>query len=184
MEGILKRKTIILDSVGFDSVSDFFSNILATKGVMAASGIIVGILTYMDRFIELNIYSPSRAIYILFFSTIFDILLGISVAVRDKSFDAYKLNKAWVRLVVQITIIGLLNQSNMVWDLVNDWMVGTLLLAFVLTTIWSAFKNANKLGWIQPSTFLILQRILSIDDIFRNIIESIFKNEEKKSKKK
>lgn len=182
MVSILKRKSIILDSVGFESISDFFSNILATKGVMAASGIIVGILTYMDRFIELNIYSPSRAIYILFLSTIFDVMLGISVAVRDNSFDAYKLNKALVRFIVQVVMIGLLNQSNIVWEMVNDWMVSTLLLAFVLTTIWSSFKNAHKLGWIQPSTFIILQRILSIDDIFKKVIESIFKNEAKKKK--
>lgn len=183
MVGILKKKIIILDSVGFESISDFFGNILATKGIMATSGIIVGFLTYMDSFIELNIYSPARGIYILFAATIFDIMLGISVAVRDKAFDAYKLNKAWVRLVVQITIIGLLHQSNIVWELVNDWMVNTLLLAFVLTTIWSSFKNAHKLGWIQPSTFIVLQRILSIDDIFKKIFDSIIKKESKKSKK-
>lgn len=180
---MFKKKIIILDSVGFDSMGDFLSNILVSKYLLVFSGIFVAAIGYVDRFIEMNIYSPAKGIYILFLVTVFDILLGISVAIKDKSFDSYRFNRAWIRLVVQIVIVGLLNQSNIVWELVNDWMVNTLLLAFVLTTLWSAFKNANKLKWVQSETFLILERILGIEDIFNKFVKGLFKNDLKKNKK-
>ena len=169
------KKWIFFDSFGFDSLSDFVHNLVSPKSILVIAGVTSAIMATVDHFIEASIYSPARGIYILFFTTVFDIMLGISVAVKENRFDTYKLMRAWIRLVVQIIIIGLLNQSNMVWDMVNDWMVNTLLLAFVLTTLWSAFKNAYKLRWIQEDTYLILQRILSVEQIFDKVIKSLFK---------
>lgn len=177
---IFNRKSIIFDSVGFDSMSDFMHNILATKWIFAMAGIFAAIITSIDTFIEINVFSPSRGIWILFAATIFDIILGISVAFKEKSLDAGKFNRAWIRFVVQVIIIGLLNQSNIVWEMVNDWIVNTLLLAFVLTTIWSSFKNAYKLRWIQPDTFLALQRIFGAEEAFKEFIKQMFNNDKKK----
>lgn len=173
------KKWIFFDSVGFESMHDFVNNLVSPKIILAIAGVLSAIMISIDQFIEASIFSPAKGIYILFFTTLFDIMLGISVAVKEKRFDTYKLMRAWIRLVVQIIIIGLLHQSNMVWEMVNDWMVNTLLLAFVLTTLWSAFKNAYKLKWIQEDTYLILQRILSVDQIFNQFIRKFFKTPKK-----
>lgn len=183
MNSMLDKKMLLLDSIGFDSVADFFNNVFVNKSMLVFSGFLAALLGTLDIFIEAHVYSPAKAIYVLFAATIFDIMLGISVAVRDKKFDAYKLNRAWARLVTQIAIVALLHHTDLVWEMVNDWMVNTLLLAFVLATIWSSFKNAYSLGWIQPATYLMLEKILSIQELFDGIVKKLFKQKVKENQK-
>lgn len=179
-------KFIILDGMGFESITDYIQNVFVNKGLLISSGIITAVVCSIDHFVNASIFSPSKGIYILFGATFFDVLLGISVAVANKKkdgtshFDAYKLGRAWMRLATQIGFIFLLFQISHVWPLVSSWMVSTLLLAFVMATFWSAFKNAYKLKWIQPSTYEWLEKILSIQEIFNTVVKKMFKPEKPK----
>lgn len=181
---LFNKKLLLLDSVGFNSFSDFLSSVFVNKGLLLIAGIVAGIVSTIDHFITTNIFDPSKGIWILLAATFLDVLLGISVGVKEKKFDAYKLNRAWIRVVTQIAFVFLMNQVTLVWDMINDWMVNTLLLAFILATVWSAFKNAYKLKWIQPATYEILEKILSIEDIFQTILTKIFKSNNPKKPKK
>lgn len=174
------EKNTILSLIGFDNLKDFVGSVVVNKGVLFVGGAVAGLSVALDQFIAINIYSPSRGVYLLFLATILDIMLGVSVAVKESTFQARKLSKAMIRLVVQICFVGLLNQSYIVWDFVAHWMVSTLLLSFVLTTFWSAFKNAYELGWIQRDTYFMLEKLLSIDEVVNQFLKHLFKNTKKK----
>ena len=179
---LFNKKILFLDSVGFNSLSDFLSNVFVNKWLLTIAGVIGGLFTMFDHFIQTNIFDPSKGIWILVGATVLDVLLGVSVGVKEKKFDAYKFNRAWIRMTTQIAFVFLLNQVSLVWELVNFWLVSTLLLAFVLATVWSAFKNAYKLRWIQPSTYKIMEKLLSIEEIFNSIAKKLFSSSKDKKK--
>ena len=180
------KKFLLLEGMGFDSITDYAQNVFVNKGLLAFSALLMGFFCGVDHFIAINIFDPSKGVYILFGATFLDVLLGVSVAVAAKKengtskFDSYKFGRAWVRFVTQIAFIFLFFQISLVWDMVNNWMVSTLLLAFVLATFWSAFKNAYALGWIQPSTYKMLEKILSVEEVFNSIVRKVFKTSNSK----
>lgn len=180
------KKFLLLEGMGFDSIADYTNNVFVNKGLLAFSALLMGFFCGVDHFIAINIFNPSKGIYILFGATFLDVLLGVSVAVASKKedgtskFDSYKFGRAWVRFVTQIAFIFLFFQISIVWEMVNNWMVSTLLLAFVLATFWSAFKNAYALGWIQPATYKMLERILSVEEVFNSVVKKMFKTSKPK----
>lgn len=179
----LNKKWLILDSVGFDSIGDFFSNVFMTKGILIGSATLMAILGIIDQFVAAQIYDPAKGIYILFFTTLFDVTLGVSVSIHQKDgFDSYKFGRAFARFATQVVFVAILHQSNLIWPIVADWIVSTLLFAFILSTLWSAFKNAHKLKWVQESTFLMIEKLLSIQNLFEIIVNKVMKDQKDKKK--
>ena len=171
---MFNKKILLLDSVGFNSLSDYLNNVFVNKWLLVTAGVLGGIFSTIDHFINANVFCPSRGIWVLAGATLLDVLLGVIVSFKEKKFDVYKLNRAWIRLATQIVFVFLINQITIVWELINDWLVSTLLLAFVVATTWSAFKNAYKLKWIQPFTYKIIERILTVEKVFNEAIKKLF----------
>ena len=171
---IMNIRSSFLEAVGFETIGDFINTIFIKKaGVYLYAGILHGAFEFLDRFIENNVYSPSSGVYILFIITVLDILLGISKSVKNRNFDAYKLSRAWARFFVHIMIIGILYRMNQVWpSFIRAWMVDTIILSFSMATLWSVFKNAHELRWIQPSTYAMLERILSVEEVFKHFFNN------------
>lgn len=170
----------ILESVGFDTWGEFIGSVFVIKmKSVYLLGVGLSLLwTFIDGFIEDNIFSPALGIYILAALTFMDVMLGISRAVREERFTGIKFQRSTMRFVVQLFIIGISFQMVKVWPVViRPWMVDAVLISFNLATLWSIIENAYALRWIQPATYVMLKRIISIDSLIQKFFNKDDKDE-------
>lgn len=175
----MKKHFLILDSIGFENLPDFLSSIFGVKdriispilGMVFGGGIVA-----LNTFVNDYIFTPAMGVYILGALTMFDIVMGVawSIAQKDKEgntkFDASKISRAAVRFVIQIFIVSSIFHLNKVYnEMIYDWLASSILLTFTVATLWSAIKNAAKIGWIQPDVYAALEAILSVDKLVKRI---------------
>jgi len=106
-----------------------------------------------------------------------DVVVGIACAIKEQRFSGAKLQRAFMRFVVQVFIVAMSYQMSLIWPVfIRQWMVDAILISFNLATLWSIIENAYSLNWIQPATYTMLKRLISIDELFKKI----FNNKPKK----
>jgi hypothetical protein len=173
MKNLLKSKIGVLTTVGFENAGDFLATVFAwgrsTLYVLAIA--LSGIIKAVDMFLEKDVYRASTGIYILFWASLFDMLLGLSKAVRDNNVSGSKMGRAMVRFVVQVFLVGVMYKMHHVWPwAVYVWMVDVILITFVLSTVWSIIKNAKILGYINEETYTMLEGLLSIHALVKKFL--------------
>lgn len=176
-----KISNLILESVGFESWSDLVLDTFAFRikyiGLYFI-GFFVTVFNYIletlskhHKFLEIMvsdyIYNPPRAVELLFVITIANVVLGFSRARKfGQSADGEKFMKAFVRFTLQVVFIYFLFTLHKLYpEVVHVYMVHTLMIAFILSTFWSAWNNAYDLGFINEDVHEMIVNVLDIRKI-------------------
>lgn len=168
-------KKWFFEDLGFENLSDLITSTFAfkTKFLMlhvygfTFSGLIA-LWVEITNQTESWIYKPFRGIGILLIATITDFILGAShsIEVKQERFSWQKIPRSAVRFAFQCLFIGLFFNMNMVWPLIIQfWIVDGLLIAFILTTAWSAFENAYNLKLVTKEQFETVQSVVNIKNL-------------------
>jgi hypothetical protein len=166
------NKYNILNEIGFSSFHDIFKSVTGIKhniNLIHILGFTIGsIATIIQEFISDYIYNPSSGVLILFAVTIVDIVLGVSNSISNgKGIECNKLSRAFIRFTIQIIFVSFFYNMNMLYNyIIYSWMVDSILVIFTLSTFWSAWYNAHKLGFITDDQYSTLESIINIKEIF------------------
>lgn len=167
-----------LEAIGFNSWSDLILDTLVLR-VKYIGLYLIGFLftsvayffdamiknyTVFDGYINDYIYSPSKAIQLLFLTTLANLVLGFSNSRRKGNpADGYKFMKALVRFCIQVVFIYFLYSLSKLYPETSiDWVVHVLMIAFILSTFWSAWNNAQELGFVNDDVHALIIGILDI----------------------
>jgi hypothetical protein len=175
---------------GFDSLSGFIKESLflspkymniylfsftASAMLTFFQGIISRYIVISEYF-DINIYNPSKAIILLFIITIADIWLGTTKAVsrilvtgikEKEEIQGNKLIKSFSRFSVQVFFVSFLfNLSNLYGTLNVEWVVHSLMIAFIVGTFISAWNNAFVIGWLDKEVHGFILAIFDLKKVF------------------
>ena len=162
---------VIWEQVGFHSIPEIFQSTVAWKHKITtlylASIPVAGIITAVETFTEDYIYTPALGIAILWFTSFFDVILGLSVAISNKTgIVPTRLSRALIRVLVQTLIVGLFFQMSHVWDyIITSWMVDSLLIVFTLSTFYSVIQNAAALGLITKEQYAVIESMVNLNKL-------------------
>lgn len=175
---------------GFSSIGEFVKESLFFSSkyfsVYAFSFTVSGIFSFLKEYVpmiseisdylEMNIYSPSRAIMLLFVITVADVWFGTTKAVSDhvvtgpkekEMVQGNKLIRSFSRFSVQVFFVSFLfNLSNLYMALNVEWVVHALMLAFIIGTFISTWNNAYIIGWLDREVHGFVLSFFDLKKIF------------------
>jgi hypothetical protein len=181
----------ISESLGFSSFSDLFRESLLLDGkyikvhlfgfTVSASIMFINSLLYnYHLFVEhvnIHIYSPSKAIFLLFIITLVDVWLGTTKSMASRTIDGPKLPesingnkfvKSFFKFTVQVFFVSFLyNVSNLYGAFNSSWVVHSLMIAFITGTLISAWNNAYLIGFIDKEVHSWLLGIFDLKNLFK-----------------
>lgn len=174
---------IMFHEIGFESLNEILKSTVAWKHNVSSIYVFAvsfgGILSMLEVTTEKYIYTPALGVLILWLTTILDVLLGASVAITLKKehnnnlaegLNPNKLGRAFIRLIVQTTIVALFYQMSKAWNLlINNWMVDSLLIIFTLSTFYSVLQNANKLQLITDEQYRFIEGLVNIKELISKL---------------
>ena len=175
MNRIVNFLHVVFAPIGFDSLMELLKSTFFYKEkittIYAIGFSVSTIIGVAEIIIEKYIYSPALGIAILWITTFFDVVLGLAASRSDNiNIDPSKLNRAFIRLVVQTVITGLFFQMSIAWNhFVYSWMVDALLIIFTLSVFFSLIQNARKLDLITKDQFEFIQNIVNLKKLFNKI---------------
>jgi hypothetical protein len=180
MTNLKNSIAVILHQIGFDSFQDYIQNTIAWKHNITAVYVFAvslgGAFTIASSFTDQFIYTPALGVFILWLTTIFDVLLGAAAALHlKKKIQPNKLGRAVVRLVTQTLIVALFFQMSHAWHFfIHGWMVDSLLIVFTLSTFYSAIQNARDLDLITKEQYSFIEGLVNLKKLM-----SKFKRDDK-----
>ena len=171
----MRNKYSLLNEVGFSGIGDVISSTLGLKyniSSIAIIGVALGSsFSIIQKFIDTYIYTPAHGVFILFFITALDIVLGLMKSIKFKErISSSKISRAVVRFIVQILFVGIFSNMHEVFNhFIYSWMVDVVLIMFTLSTIWSSIVNARKLNLITEDQHRAFEAILNIKNFFSRL---------------
>jgi hypothetical protein len=194
----LKSTSLMINSVfndmGFSSIGSFLKESLFFSpkymNLYIFSFSISGIFTFLsesttmhftllNEYISINVYNPSKAIKLLFAITLVDIWTGTTKSMSDslvtgakekQMVQGNKLVRSFLRFSIQVFFVGFLfNLSNLYSSLNVEWVVHSLMIAFIVGTFISAWNNAYLLGWLDKEVHGFILSIFDLKKIFNRV---------------
>lgn len=172
---IRELTAIVSSQLGFESFMDIVKSSIAWKHkittVYVLAAAIGGVFSAIGKFTDSYIYSPALGMYILWITSLIDIIFGISNSVAKKQgISANKISRAMIRVTFQTVLVGIVFQMSHAWGyLITFWMVDSLLIVFTLTILWSVIQNAEALGFITKDQYDVIESIINIKRLFSRI---------------
>jgi hypothetical protein len=174
-----KHLCMALNLLGFESINDLMVSVFALKTkVMTfytygfAIGGIVAFMRVISENTAVYVYSPPAGIAILGGVSLMDFALGVSNSIVSKrsDFNSWRIPRSVVRFIVQVAFVAIVFNMNLIWSIfIQSWMVDSLLLIFILSTLWSAMENARDVKIITQEQFELIESFVNIKKLIAKI---------------
>lgn len=171
MKNYFKVINQLFVEVGYSSFLEVMQSTVAFRHklttVYLASIPIATILSILEQVTEKYIYTPALGIAILWGTSLFDIILGLSVAISNKlGIMPSRLSRAMIRVMTQTILVGLFFQMSKTWGyVITTWMVDSLLIVFTLSTFYSVIQNSAALGLITKEQYSFIESLVNLNKL-------------------
>jgi len=177
-----KYLCMALNLLGFESINDLMISVFALKTKVLtfytygfAIGGIVAFMRVISENTAVYVYSPPAGIAILGGVSVLDFALGVSNSIVSKraDFNSWRIPRSVVRFIVQVAFVAIVFNMNLIWSIfIQSWMVDSLLLIFILSTLWSALENARDVRIITQDQFDMIEGFVNIKKLIAKIKSS------------
>lgn len=178
-------KNQIFKVIGYESFSDLISTVLSLKaklGMLHIYGMIASVAIWLFTEIDIGlnnyVYSPSKAVWILFFASVGDFVLGLSNSLFKKGEEVSwsRMNRAGIRFIVMLWFIGITYNMHLVFpEIIHKIFIQGLFVVFLLSIIYSSLENARDLDWITKAQFDLIDSFVNP----KKFINRFFKKQDK-----